>query len=95
MTVHYVTLMVAILGGLAVIGGAIWRVGSAVFSLMYEVRLGSWRLDRIERHLGVDEPAPPLLVPPMPVPRRRRPGRRVAPAVNGHVPGQPLRGRTP
>lgn len=86
-----ISLLATILGGVAIIGGAVWRVASAVFSLAYEVRLGSYRLDRIEKRLGVDgDPLPPI------PPRRPRPRRRVglpAPAPGRNAGGQEARQR--
>lgn len=72
MTWHYITIMIAIVGGIGVIAAGIWRVAGAVFELAYEVKLGSWRLDRIEKRLGVDDPPPPLPAAAAAAPRRRR-----------------------
>lgn len=53
-TAHFVTLLCTIIGGLAIIGGGLWRIAAALFNLASTVKLLAWRVEQIERRqLGV------------------------------------------
>jgi hypothetical protein len=66
-TGHFITLLAAVLGGVAIISAGIWRVAAAIFKLANTVALLAYRVEQVEkRQLGL--PAVPL------DPHRRRRG---------------------